>query len=70
MPAQRLAIRPQRGVCRLKDRPFVQSEQVTGNVAMQPFIKGPVTETAEGQAVARVVIVTDRPGNSVEQLLL
>ena len=34
MPAQRLAIRPQRWLCRLKEGPFVQREQVAGNVAI------------------------------------
>jgi len=38
--------------------------------AEQPFVKSPMAESAEGQAVARVVIVADGPGNFVEQLLL
>ncbi len=82
MPAQGVAIRPQRCFHRLEDRSLVEGEQVAGNVAIggerfggddlvlvgdaeQPFVKGPVTEPAEGQAVARVVIVTDRPGNDM-----
>lgn len=85
MPAQGVAIRPQRCFHRLEDRSLVEGEQVAGDVAIgserfggddlvvlgdaeQPFIKGPVTEPAEGQAVARVVIVTDRPGNDMRSV--
>ena len=31
----------------------------------QPFVKGPVTEAAEGHAVAGVVVVADAPGDYV-----
>ncbi len=79
MPAQRVTIRPQRRFHRLEDRPFVEGEQVTSDVAIggerfgrdylvvvgdaeQPFVKSPVTEATEGQPIARVVIVADRPG--------
>ena len=33
--------------------------------AQQPFIKTPVTEFAERQPVARVVILADRPGDDM-----
>ena len=49
---------------------FGDNDPVIPGDAEQPFIKGPVTETAEGQAVARVVIVADSPGNFVEPLWL
>jgi hypothetical protein len=36
--------------------------------AEQPFVKGPVTEATEGQPIARVVIVADRPGYQPRRL--
>lgn len=44
---------------------FGSNDLVALGDAEQPFIKGPVTEMAEGQAVARVVIVADGTGNDM-----
>ena len=44
---------------------FGGDDLITVRDAEQPFIKGPMTEAAEGQPVAWVVIVADRPGDDV-----
>lgn len=44
---------------------FGRNDLIAMRDAQQPFVKAPVTEFAERQSVARVVIVAERPGDDM-----
>lgn len=47
---------------------FGRDHLVVVGDAEQPFVKGPVTEATEGQPIAWVVIVADRPGDDMRSV--